>query len=234
MFDQSERPSPGVLVVGSLPSPRPHGPAPRLMTGARRSAWARLIATPAAKNRGLPSRRRAAIGLPRELPPCRTMMAVLEEPVRCSSSALPRPPPQNTTTPGPPLPTTLQSVPAQGTSTCCGSQLVGDPAAQKSSPACLCDLTAGACDDGCCCDLDCSFDSLKLDGIFGCKSNGTVAQPTGYTMCSDQLVAANIPQSCKSRAWSPHLAALTACFASSPTIRPPAAPSSAIRWRRPR
>lgn len=89
----------------------------------------------------------------------------------------------------------LASLPAQGTSSCCGSQIVGDPATQTSSPACLCDLTAGACDDGCCCDLDCSPESLKLDGVFGCTSNGTAVQPKGYTVCSDQLVAANLPQS---------------------------------------
>ena len=87
-------------------------------------------------------------------------------------------------------------LPAQGTSTCCGSNLVGDPNLEGfTSRDRLCDVTAGACDSGCCCDPDCSFDSLRQGGIFGCTSNGTAVAPTGYTLCSDQLLSANVPES---------------------------------------
>ena len=65
------------------------------------------------------------------------------------------------------------SLPPTGTSSCCGSQLVGDPSVADVGFSCLCDLTAGACDEGCCCDRDCSFDELRYDGIFQCVSNDT-------------------------------------------------------------
>ena len=77
------------------------------------------------------------------------------------------------------------SLPPAGTSSCCGSQLVGDPSVGSVGRACLCDLTANACDEGCCCDLDCSADSLRYDGIFGCTTNGTTVVQTGYTLCAD-------------------------------------------------
>ena len=79
----------------------------------------------------------------------------------------------------------LQPVDAAGTSSCCGSQLVSDPSIGYTGRSCLCDVTANACDEGCCCDLDCSTDSLRYDGIFGCTSNGTAVVQTGYTLCTD-------------------------------------------------
>ena len=85
------------------------------------------------------------------------------------------------------------SLPPTGTSSCCGSQLVGDPSVADVGFSCLCDLTAGACDEGCCCDRDCSFDELRYDGIFQCVSNDTATAQRGYTLCSDNLVATNIP-----------------------------------------
>ena len=57
--------------------------------------------------------------------------------------------------------------------------------------------TKGECDVGCCCDTSCSNDELKLNGVFGCTSNGTATRRLGYTLCSDQLVDENIPQSLK-------------------------------------
>ena len=48
---------------------------------------------------------------------------------------------------------------------------------------------------GCCCDLDCSSDSLRSGGVFGCTSNDTSVAPPGYTLCSSNLVAANLPPS---------------------------------------
>ena len=39
---------------------------------------------------------------------------------------------------------------------CCGSQLIGDPAYGVDSQICECDLTGGECDAACCCDQDCS------------------------------------------------------------------------------
>ena len=65
------------------------------------------------------------------------------------------------------------SLPTPGSDSCCGSQLVGDPSIGDSGNDCLCDLTVGECDVGCCCDTSCSFDELKLNGVFGCTSNGT-------------------------------------------------------------
>ena len=86
------------------------------------------------------------------------------------------------------------SLPSPGTSTCCGSDLVGNPALGTGGPTCLCDVTASQCDTGCCCDLDCSYNALKVGGFFGCTENGTVAARVGYTVCSDQVVTTNIPQ----------------------------------------
>lgn len=86
------------------------------------------------------------------------------------------------------------SLPSPGTSTCCGTDLIGDPTLGTGGPICLCDLTAGQCDTGCCCDLDCSYDALKVGGYFGCTSNGTTTTRVGYTVCSDQVVATNIPE----------------------------------------
>lgn len=88
----------------------------------------------------------------------------------------------------------LSDLPLPGTSTCCGSDLVGDPTLGKDSPTCLCDTTDGECDSGCCCDLDCTYDALRLGGFFGCTSNGTEARPQGFTVCSGQLISTNIPQ----------------------------------------
>ena len=85
------------------------------------------------------------------------------------------------------------SLPSSGTSSCCGSQLIGNPSLNDAGFKCPCDVTAGACDDGCCCDLDCSSDSLRLGGVFGCTSNGTVESTAGYTLCSDNLISTNLP-----------------------------------------
>ena len=89
------------------------------------------------------------------------------------------------------------SLPSPGSDSCCGSQLVGDPSIGDTGNDCLCDLTVGECDVGCCCDTSCSNDELKLNGVFGCTSNGTATRRLGYTLCSDQLVDENIPQSLK-------------------------------------
>ena len=85
------------------------------------------------------------------------------------------------------------SLPSSGTSSCCGSQLIGNPSLNDAGFKCPCDVTAGACDEGCCCDLDCSSDSLRLGGVFGCTSNGTVESTAGYTLCSDNLISTNLP-----------------------------------------
>ena len=75
-----------------------------------------------------------------------------------------------------------------------GSQLVPDPRIGRQGPNCLCDVTVGRCDTGCCCDSDCSYEAIRLGGYFGCTSNGTVVEISSFTTCSDQLVATNIPQ----------------------------------------
>ena len=62
---------------------------------------------------------------------------------------------------------TAGSLPLVDGTTCCGSELLGDPTVGDPGRTCLCALTAGACDEGCCCDVDCSFDSLRYDGVFG-------------------------------------------------------------------
>jgi len=75
-----------------------------------------------------------------------------------------------------------------------GSNLVPDPRIGRQGPTCLCDVTVGRCDTGCCCDSDCSYEAIRLGGYFGCTSNGTVVEISSFTTCSDQLVATNIPQ----------------------------------------
>ena len=85
------------------------------------------------------------------------------------------------------------TLPPIDTSSCCGSELLRDPALNDQRKTCLCDTTAGACDIGCCCDTECSLDSLRYDGVFGCTSNGTAAHGSSYTRCSDSVVSVNIP-----------------------------------------
>jgi hypothetical protein len=57
-----------------------------------------------------------------------------------------------------------------------GSNLVPDPRIGRQGPTCLCDVTVGRCDTGCCCDSDCSYEAIRLGGYFGCTSNGTVVE----------------------------------------------------------
>jgi len=86
------------------------------------------------------------------------------------------------------------SLPAPADSACCGSDLIPDPSVGRGGPDCLCDVTDGGCDTGCCCDVDdCPYDAYRAGGFFGCTTNGTVEEITGYTTCSEQLVSTNIP-----------------------------------------
>lgn len=76
--------------------------------------------------------------------------------------------------------------------TCCGSAIIGNPKYGEPQYTCLCDLTILACDDGCCCDPDCSgFQSLK---VFQCVSNATVVVENRVRLCSDQLSSVNLPK----------------------------------------
>lgn len=94
------------------------------------------------------------------------------------------------------------ALPPGATSTCCGSELVSDPAIGRTSYGCSCDLTAGVCDDSCCCDPDCTA-TQKL-GVFGCTSNATANPASTITMCSDQLFSSNLGMysSARDAGWS--------------------------------
>ncbi|KAL1518606.1 hypothetical protein AB1Y20_002894 [Prymnesium parvum] len=78
--------------------------------------------------------------------------------------------------------------------TCCGSAIVGDPRYVESKQyTCTCDLTTNACDDGCCCDPDCS--ATQTLQVFACASNASVVVEQRVRQCSDQLADVNLPDS---------------------------------------
>ena len=82
---------------------------------------------------------------------------------------------------------------------CCGSQLIGDPAFGVASKICDCDLTAGVCDAKCCCDQDCT--EYETMTVFACASNATHSARAGVKMCSDDLVHTNLPRSAVAAGW---------------------------------
>jgi len=84
--------------------------------------------------------------------------------------------------------------------TCCGANLIGDPAYAEEPNACNCDLTVGACDVGCCCDPDCA--SIDVTTTFDCEDNSTDSGRAGVRMCSPDLVTVNLPASTVARGWS--------------------------------
>eukprot|EP00966_Prymnesium_polylepis_P255808 5909847-Prymnesium_polylepis.1 len=94
-------------------------------------------------------------------------------------------------------PGTVQGDPA----TCCGSAIVGNPEYQDSEQyTCVCDLTTGSCDDGCCCDPDCSG-VLSLQ-VFQCATNASVILERRVRQCSDQLESINLPSTAESAGYS--------------------------------
>ena len=112
---------------------------------------------------------------------------------------------------------------------CCGSQLIGDPAYGVDSQICECDLTGGVCDAKCCCDQDCSeYETMTVrrtsrrthahspsgpphrhapdlppsrPQVFACASNATYSARAGIKMCSEDLVQTNLPQSAQAAGW---------------------------------
>jgi hypothetical protein len=89
--------------------------------------------------------------------------------------------------------------------TCCGSYLVGDPAASIQPYNCPTDVTAGLCDTGSCCDPDCSAGSLAtVDGVFGCPIAETPFSRSNVLYCSDAipLSVVNLPAAARADGWA--------------------------------
>jgi len=84
---------------------------------------------------------------------------------------------------------------------CCGGAIIGNPAdTQWEQNTCICDLTTGFCDDGCCCDPDCSgTQSLQ---VFGCASNASIVVERRVRQCSDQLEVINLPSTAETAGYS--------------------------------
>lgn len=90
-------------------------------------------------------------------------------------------------------------------STCCGSYLVGDPAASIQPYNCPTDATAGVCDAGSCCDPDCSAGALAaVDGVFGCAVAETPFSRSNVLYCSDAvpLSVVNLPAVARADGWA--------------------------------
>lgn len=89
-------------------------------------------------------------------------------------------------------------------SICCGSYLVGDPAASIQPYNCPTDVTAGVCDTGSCCDPDCSAGSLAtVDGVFSCPVAETPFSRSNVLYCSDAipLSVINLPAAARADGW---------------------------------